>query len=111
MDLYDRTVKGMRLRPVAAKSADVAGVLFQAVTPQRWGYMPDAQQGPYGSLSISSSTDQVHVIENSEPGHRSGRESLQLLADPASTTARIPQPWSTRQLASYSIEPVGVVYL
>lgn len=63
MDLYDRTVKGMRLRPVAAKSADVAGVLFQAVTPQRWGYMPDAQQGPYGSLSISSSTDQVHVIE------------------------------------------------
>ncbi len=50
MDLYDRTLKGLRLRPVAAKSADVASVLFQAMTPQRWGYLPDAQQGPYSGI-------------------------------------------------------------
>ena len=50
MDLYDRTIKGIRLRPVAAKSADVASVLFQAMTPQRWGYLPDAAQGPYAGI-------------------------------------------------------------
>lgn len=50
MDIYDRTVKGLRLRPVAAKSADVASVLFQAMTPQRWGYLPDAPEGPYAGI-------------------------------------------------------------
>lgn len=50
MDLYDRTVKGLRLRPVAAKSADVASVLFQAMTPQRWGYLPNDPQGPYAGI-------------------------------------------------------------
>lgn len=50
MDLYDRTIKGLRLRPVAAKSADVASVLFQAMTPQRWGYLPTAPQGPYAGI-------------------------------------------------------------
>ncbi len=52
-DLYDRTIKGLRLRPVAAKSADVASVLFQAMTPQRWGYLSDAQQGPYAGIPES----------------------------------------------------------
>ena len=32
MDLYDRGIRGIRLRPVAAKSADVAGVLLQCLT-------------------------------------------------------------------------------
>lgn len=50
MDIYDRTVKGLRLRPVAAKSADVASVLFQAMRPQRWGYLPDAPEGPYAGI-------------------------------------------------------------
>lgn len=53
MDLYDRTLKGLRLRPVAAKSADVASVLFQAMTPQRWGYLLHAQQGPYSGIPES----------------------------------------------------------
>ncbi len=53
MDIYDRTVKGLRLRPVAAKSADVASVLFQAMTPQRWGYLPDAPEGPYAGIPQS----------------------------------------------------------
>lgn len=50
MDVYDRTIKGLRLRPVAAKSADVASVLFQAMTPQRWGHLPSAPQGPYAGI-------------------------------------------------------------
>ena len=47
MDLFDRSIKGMRLRPVAAKSADVASVLFQALTPQQWGTRTDSPTGPY----------------------------------------------------------------
>ena len=47
MDLYDRSIKGIRLRPVAAKSADVAGVLLQCLTPQQWGREPSAPSGPY----------------------------------------------------------------
>ncbi len=50
MDIHDRTIKGLRLRPVAAKSADVASVLFQAMTPQRWGHLPTAPQGPYAGI-------------------------------------------------------------
>lgn len=50
MDLHDRTIKGLTLRPVAAKSADVASVLFQAMTPQRWGYLPAAAAGPYAGI-------------------------------------------------------------
>lgn len=53
MDLYDRSIKGLRLRPVAAKSADVASVLFQAMTPQRWGYHPSDPQGPYAGIPES----------------------------------------------------------
>jgi len=47
MDLYDRSVNGLRLRPVAAKSADVASVLLQCLTPQQWGRTPDSPSGPY----------------------------------------------------------------
>ena len=50
MDLHDRTIKGLTLRPVAAKSPDVASVLFQAMTPQRWGYVPTAAAGPYAGI-------------------------------------------------------------
>ncbi len=50
MDLYDRRVTGLRLRPVAAQSPDVASVLFQTVTPQRWGWAAGSPQGPYGGV-------------------------------------------------------------
>ena len=50
MDLYDRRITGLRLRPIAARSPDVASVLFQTVTPQTWGWEAGAQQGPYGGL-------------------------------------------------------------
>jgi len=47
MDLYSRCVTGLQLRPVAAKSPDVAGVLFQTVTPQQWGRGSTAPRGPF----------------------------------------------------------------
>ncbi|MFT4294624.1 MAG: hypothetical protein QM582_04350 [Micropruina sp.] len=50
MDLFDRCITGLRLRPVAAQSPDVASVLFQTVTPQTWGWQHGAPQGPYGGL-------------------------------------------------------------
>ena len=50
MDLYDRRITGIRLRPIAAQSPDVASVLFQTVTPQTWGWEAGAPQGPYGGL-------------------------------------------------------------
>jgi len=50
MDIHDRTIKGLTLRPVAAKSADVASVLFQAMTPQRWGHLPTSARGPYAGI-------------------------------------------------------------
>ncbi|HNV41718.1 MAG TPA: transposase [Ornithinibacter sp.] len=50
MDLYDRGIKGIRLRPVAAKSADVAGVLLQCLTPQQWGHRPGSPTGPYAGV-------------------------------------------------------------
>lgn len=50
MDIHDRTIKGLTLRPVAAKSADVASVLFQAMTPQRWGRLPGSPEGPYAGI-------------------------------------------------------------
>lgn len=50
MDLYDRSIKGIRLRPVAAKSADVASVLFQCLTPQVWGRGPEATKGPFSGV-------------------------------------------------------------
>lgn len=62
MDLYDRTVKGLRLRPVAAKSADVAGVLFQAMTPQRWGYLPNAPEGPYAGIPESLYVGETCIV-------------------------------------------------
>lgn len=41
MDLYDRSILGLRLAPVSTKSIDVAGVLIEALTPQQipeeWG--------------------------------------------------------------------------
>ena len=50
MDLYDRRITGLRLRPVAARSPDVASVLFQTVTPQRWGWAAGSPEGPYAGL-------------------------------------------------------------
>ena len=50
MDLFDRCITGLRLRPVAAQSPDVASVLFQTVTPQTWGWHCGAPHGPYGGL-------------------------------------------------------------
>lgn len=50
MDLYDRGIRGIRLRPVAAKAADVANVLFQMMTPQTWGTQPDSPVGPYSGV-------------------------------------------------------------
>lgn len=50
MDLYDRSIKGIRLRPVAAKSADIAGVLLQCMTPQQWGRSSSAASGPYAGV-------------------------------------------------------------
>ncbi len=50
MDLYDRRVTGLRLRPVAAQSPDVASVLFQTVTPQTWGWAAGSPEGPYSGL-------------------------------------------------------------
>ena len=41
------------LRPVAAKSADVASVLFQAMTPQHWGHQATAPEGPYAGIPES----------------------------------------------------------
>ncbi len=40
MDLFDRCITGLRLRPLAARSPDVASVLYQTVTPQRWAGPP-----------------------------------------------------------------------
>jgi len=50
MDLFDRSIKGIRLRPVAAKSADVASVLFQCLTPQVWGWGAEASTGPFSGV-------------------------------------------------------------
>ena len=50
MDLYDRCITGLRLRPVAARSPDVASVLFQTVTPQTWGWAAGSPAGPYAGL-------------------------------------------------------------
>jgi transposase InsO family protein len=50
MDLFDRCITGLRLRPVAAQSPDVASVLFQTVTPQTWGWQAGSPEGPYGGL-------------------------------------------------------------
>ena len=50
MDLFDRAITGLRLRPVAARSPDVASVLFQTVTPQTWGWAAGSPEGPYAGL-------------------------------------------------------------
>ena len=50
MDLFDRRVTGLRLRPIAARSPDVASVLFQTVTPQTWGWAAGSPEGPYAGL-------------------------------------------------------------
>ncbi|GAA1436009.1 helix-turn-helix domain-containing protein [Microlunatus lacustris] len=50
MDLFDRCITGVRLRPVAARSPDVASVLFQTVTPQTWGWAAGSPEGPYAGL-------------------------------------------------------------
>lgn len=50
MDLFDRCITGLRLRPVAAQSPDVASVLFQTVTPQTWGWRHGSPEGPYAGL-------------------------------------------------------------
>lgn len=41
------------LEPVAAKSADVASVLFQAMTPQRRRHQPFDPQGSYSGIPES----------------------------------------------------------
>jgi len=62
MDLYDRSLKGIRLRPVAAKSADVADVLLQCLTPQQWGRTPSAQSGPYAGVPENVILGSVGVL-------------------------------------------------
>lgn len=47
MDARTRCVGGIRLRPVAAKSMDVASVIHQTLTPQQWGRNSDSPEGPY----------------------------------------------------------------
>lgn len=46
MDLQNRRITGLSLRPVAARSTDVAGVLYQTMTPQRWGSAVGADDQP-----------------------------------------------------------------
>lgn len=46
MDLHNRRITGLSLRPVAAKSTDVASALHQTLTPQRWGSGTDADDQP-----------------------------------------------------------------
>lgn len=53
MDLFDRCITGLRMRPVAAQSPDVASVLFQTVTPQTWGWQAGAVEGPWAGLPDS----------------------------------------------------------
>jgi len=51
MDLYSRCVLGLVLRALSTKSQDVAGVLYQVITPQHWG--PPAEggvPGPYAGV-------------------------------------------------------------
>lgn len=62
MDLYDRSLKGIRLRPVAAKSADVAGVLLQCLTPQQWGRASSAPSGPYAGVPENVILGSVGVL-------------------------------------------------
>lgn len=51
MDLYSRCVLGLVLRAVSTKSQDVAGVLYQVITPQHWGPpAQDAMPGPYAGV-------------------------------------------------------------
>ncbi|HEY5846952.1 MAG TPA: hypothetical protein VIT42_09215 [Microlunatus sp.] len=50
MDLFDRCITGLRLRPVAAQSPDVASVLFQTVTPQTWGWQAGSAAGPWAGV-------------------------------------------------------------
>ena len=47
-DLYSRCVLGLTLRAVSTRAQDLASVLFQVVTPQRWGPAGDDDvPGPY----------------------------------------------------------------
>ncbi|ALU40844.1 hypothetical protein AS188_15055 [Kocuria flava] len=50
MDLYSRCIMGATLRAVAAASPDVAAVLYQTMTPQRWGPAEDTPDGPYAGV-------------------------------------------------------------
>lgn len=62
MDLFDRSIKGIRLRAVAAKSADVADVLLQCLTPQQWGRGPAAPAGPYSGVPENVVLGSVGVL-------------------------------------------------
>lgn len=62
MDLFDRSIKGIRLRPVAAKSADVADVLLQCLTPQQWGHQPGSPTGPYAGVPENVILGSVGVL-------------------------------------------------
>lgn len=50
MDARTRCAGGLRLRPVAARSMDVASVIHQTLTPQQWGRKPDSPVGPYAGV-------------------------------------------------------------
>ena len=46
MDLYSRCILGLVLRAISTKAQDVAGVLYQVVTPQQWGPVTHGEQVP-----------------------------------------------------------------
>ncbi|MDN5803421.1 MAG: helix-turn-helix domain-containing protein [Microlunatus sp.] len=62
MDLYSRCITGLTLRPVAAKAPDVAGVLYQTVTPQTWGREQSPQEGPYVGVPDAIVTGETGVL-------------------------------------------------
>ena len=64
MDVHSRAVTGVTLRPVAAQSVDVASVLHQTVTPQKWGPAKNAPTGPYIGIP-----EQVSAEEGSKASH------------------------------------------
>lgn len=62
MDLYDRSLKGIRLRPVAAKSADVADVPAPVPDTAAVGEDASAQSGPYAGVPENVILGSVGVL-------------------------------------------------
>lgn len=50
MDLHSRCILGLVLRVESTTAQDVASVLYQVVTPQRWGPMTDEAPAPYAGV-------------------------------------------------------------